>query len=170
MMITTERLTLRRASLDDFPAYAMLFSNPDAMRHISGEPPSTEKTWARFLWQTGGWHHLGFGYFVAIEQSTGRLVGLVGFQDLKRDLSPSIEGTLEAGWIFHPDVHGRGYAGEAATACFKWAKDNFAGRRATAIISPANAPSLKIAGRLGMREFARTIYHANPVILFERTL
>jgi RimJ/RimL family protein N-acetyltransferase len=36
------------------------------------------------------------------------------------------------------------------------------------MIDPANAPSLRVAGRCGFREYARTTYKGEPTILFER--
>lgn len=41
-MITTERLVLRRPELQDFEAYATMWSHPEVLRHISAEPFSEE--------------------------------------------------------------------------------------------------------------------------------
>lgn len=169
-MIMTERLELRRPEMGDFEAYAAMWSDPEVLRHISPKGFSLEEIWARFLRQAGGWHYLGYGYFTVTERATGRMVGQVGFQDLKRDITPSLEGTLEAGWTCLSAVRGRGYATEAATALFGWGSDTFSGRRATAIISPENTASLKIAGKVGLKPFARGSYHEKAVIMFERVL
>ncbi|MCL6705639.1 GNAT family N-acetyltransferase [Pseudomonas sp. R2.Fl] len=169
-MITTDRLILRRPELEDFEAYAEMYSDPEMLRHISAEAFSLEHIWARFLRQAGGWHYLGYGYFSVTERQSGRMVGQIGFQDLKRDITPSLTGTLEAGWTFLPAVQGRGYASEAAQAMFDWGSRAFPGRRATAIIAPRNTASLRIAAKVGMREFARGTYHDEPMIMFERVL
>lgn len=169
-MITTDKLVLRRPELEDFRAYAKMWSDPKVLRHISTDGFSMEQVWARFLRQAGGWHYLGFGYFSVLERQSGRMVGQVGFQDLKRDITPSLAGTLEAGWTFLPAVQGRGYASEAGKALFDWGSQTFPGRRATAIIAPENTASLRIADKVGLKEFARSTYHDKPVIMFERTL
>ena len=36
------------------------------------------------------------------------------------------------------------------------------------LIDPANAPSLRLAEKVGYREYARTTYHGDPTILLER--
>lgn len=169
-MITTDRLILRRPQLEDFKAYAEMWSDPEVLRHISAESFSPEQIWARFLRQAGSWHYLGYGYFSVTERQSGRMAGQIGFQDLKRDITPSLAGTLEAGWTFLPAVQGQGYASEAAHAVFDWGSRTFSGRRATAIIAPRNTASLRIAAKVGMREFARSTYHDKPVIMFERVL
>ncbi|MBR0557105.1 GNAT family N-acetyltransferase [Ciceribacter sp. L1K23] len=169
-MITTERLELRRPDMEDFEAYAAMWSDPEVLRHISPKGFSQEEIWGRFLRQAGGWHYMGYGYLTVTERASGRMVGQVGFQDLKRDIKPSLAGTLEAGWTFLSAVRGRGYASEAAMALFDWGSANFAGRRATAIISPENSASLKIAGKVGLKPFARSSYHERAVIMFERVL
>lgn len=170
MTITTSRLKLRRPELADFEAYEAMWSHPDVMRHMSSDVLTTEQIWTRFLRQAGGWHYLGFGYFSIEERQTGRFVGQIGFQDLRREISPPLTGTLEAGWTLHPDAQGLGYASEAAAGLFAWGSENFAGRRATCIIAPENAPSLRIAEKIGMAEFARSTYHGKPIVMFERLL
>ncbi|MCJ7994950.1 GNAT family N-acetyltransferase [Rhizobium cremeum] len=169
-MITTERLHLRRPELQDFEAYSKMWSHPDVLRHISAEPFSEEMMWGRFLRQAGGWQYLGFGYFIIEERDSSRFVGQIGFQDLHRDITPSLTGTMEAGWTLHPTVHGKGYASEAASAMFHWAERRFSGRRVTCIIAPENIRSLKIAAKMQMREFARSTYRGKPVIMMERHL
>lgn len=169
-MISTDRLILRRPLLGDFEPYQQMWSDPDILRHIAPAPFSGEQMWTRFLRQEGGWQFFGFGYFVIEERSSGRFVGQVGFQELRRDISPALTGTMETGWTIAPEAQGRGYASEAAQAAFGWAREHHAGRRVTAIVSPANMASIRIVEKLGMRPFAQTKYHDNPVTLFDYIL
>jgi RimJ/RimL family protein N-acetyltransferase len=55
-------------------------------------------------------------------------------------------------------------------ASLEWARERFGGQRATCIIAPDNTASLKVAGKCGFREFARTDYKGSTVVMFERTL
>lgn len=110
---------------------------------------------------------MGFGFWAVTDRATGRYLGEAGFHDLKRDISPSIEGTLEAGWALLPDVHGGGLGGELVGAILGWAQTNRPGRRITCLTDPDNTPSLRLAARHGFREFDRTAYHGAPVVLFE---
>lgn len=166
--IETERLILRPHRLDDFEAYVEMWADPDVVRFIGGKPFDREASWGRFMRQAGIWQVLGFGFFAIEEKETGRLAGEAGFADFRRDLEPSIEGTLEAGWVLNPNVQGWGYATEAMTAAIGWADTAFPGRRMTCIIDPDNLPSIRVAQRLGFAELARTRYNDSPVTVFER--
>lgn len=167
-IIETPRLVLRAHALADFDAYAAMWADPDVVRYITGTPFTREASWSRFLRHPGHWQHMGFGFLAIEERVTGHFIGEAGFHDMRREMTPSIEGTLEAGWGLTPAVHGRGYGLEAMQALVGWADEKFPGRRMTCIIDPANQPSRRVAGKLGFREMAATSYHGSPVTLFER--
>lgn len=166
--LETERLILRPHVTTDFDAYAEMWADPDVVRFIGGVPFTREQAWTRFLRHGGVWHHLGFGFFAVEEKETGRLVGEAGFHDLHRELEPSIDGTLEAGWGLVPGAQGWGYATEAMGAAISWGASMFPALRMTCIIDPDNLPSIRVASRLGFKELARTSYHDTKVVLFER--
>lgn len=166
--IETPRLVLRRHVAEDFEPYAAMWADPDVVRHIGGIGFTREQVWTRFMRQAGIWHFMGFGFFAIEEKATGAFIGEAGFHELRRDLSPSIEGTLETGWAFMPDAQGKGYATEAVGAALDWATSSFAAMRATCIIEPGNAASLRVAAKLGFREFARALYHNRSIVLLER--
>ena len=169
LVIETERLILRPHAIYDFDAYCALWSDPDVVRFIGGTPFTREVCWQRFLRHPGIWHYLGFGYLVITERENGRYIGEAGFHDMRREITPSLEGTLEAGWALLPSAQGRGYGYEAMEALVAWADETFAGRRMTCIIEPANIASVRIATRLGFTQFAEAPYHGTPLTLFERT-
>lgn len=166
--LETERLILRPHRLADFEAYAEMWADPDVVRFIGGKPFDRESSWSRFLRHFGVWQLLGFGFFAIEEKETGSFVGEAGFHDLRRNIEPSLEGTLEAGWALASGGQGWGYATEAMGAAIGWAAGAFPGRPMTCIINPDNLPSVRVAGRLGFAERARTSYFDSPVVIFER--
>lgn len=163
--IETERLILRPHRLSDFEEFAAIWADPDVVRYITGTPISRENSWGRMLRVRGMWHLMGFGFLAIEERATGALLGEAGFQDMRREMTPSIEGTLETGWALIPSAQGKGYAYEAVNAMLRWADLHHFGRKMTCIISPDNQPSLRLAERLGFREFARADYHGEVVVL-----
>ena len=167
-IVETARLRLRPFQLADFDAYAAMLIEPEFVRHIGGKPFSREAAWTRFLRQRGLWATLGFGFFGLELKGAGRFIGYGGFHELRRSLTPSIEGTLEAGWGLTRALHGRGYAEEAMRAAVNWAEAHFRDMRMTCVIDPENAPSLRLAAKLGFVEMARTTYNDNPIVLLER--
>lgn len=167
--LETERLYLRPYRLTDFDAYAALWADPDVVRFIGGVPFSREQAWTRFLRQIGLWYHLGFGFWAIEDRATGAFIGECGFHDLQRGLTPSLDGTMETGWGLASAFHGKGLAEEAVRLILAWAGDHGTRERLTALIDPANAPSLKLAGKVGFVEVARTTYHDAPIVVLERT-
>jgi RimJ/RimL family protein N-acetyltransferase len=166
--LETERLLLRPHRLDDFEACVAQYSDPAVVRHLGGVPFTREQSWIRFIRYAGLWHHVGFGYFAVEEKATGRFAGECGFIDLHRDMTPSLDGSMEAGWAFGVPFQGRGLAQEALRACLAWARDQGPRERITCIIEPQHTRSLRLATKLGFTEFARSTLPGNPVIMFER--
>jgi len=166
--LETPRLRLRPYHLEDFDAYAEMWADPAVVRFIGGTPFSREASWTRFLRQIGLWHHLGFGFFALESRGTGAFVGEAGFHDLRRAITPSLEGTMEAGWALTAAAQGQGLAEEAMRAALGWADEHGAGSRFTAIIDPGNAASLRVAEKLGFAESTYSSYSGKPVVLLER--
>jgi RimJ/RimL family protein N-acetyltransferase len=145
-----------------------MWGDAEVTRHIGGQPFTREECWWRLLRHLGHWSLLEFGSWVVRERASGRFVGEVGFADLKRALEPSFEGCAEAGWVLAPWAHGRGYATEAMQTALAWSDAHLGGRRSVCMIDPGNDASIRVAGKLGFREFTRTTYKGDPAILFER--
>jgi RimJ/RimL family protein N-acetyltransferase len=101
-------------------------------------------------------------------KSDGKVIGQVGFADFKRDMQPSIEGEPELGYVFAPEVHGQGLAGEACRAALEWADANLDAASYPAIISPENEASIRLAGRLGFRREPDATYRGETIALFRR--
>jgi len=166
--LQTPRLLLRAYRLDEFDAYAAMWAETSVIRFIGGVPLSREAAWGRFLRQVGLWHHLGFGFFAIEDRATGTFIGEAGFHDMKRGLSPSIEGTMEAGWALIGAAQGKGLAEEAVRAALGWADIHGRGERFTCMIHPDHAASLHVARKLGFAEFTRGSYNGHPMVLLER--
>jgi RimJ/RimL family protein N-acetyltransferase len=166
--LTTERLILRPHRLDDFDAVAALWSDPEVVRFIGGVPSTREQSWSRLLRYKGSWHFLGFGFWAIEERASGSFIGEAGFLEARRDIVPSIEETLETGWVLDPAAHGKGYATEALKAMIEWGVAHFPSRRMTCIIAPENSASIRVAIKLEFEEVVRTTYLGSDVALFER--
>lgn len=167
--LETPRLRLRPYHLDDFDSYAAMWADPAVTRFIGGVPFSREAAWTRFLRQIGLWHHLGFGFFAIEHRETGAFAGEAGFHDLRRAVTPSLEGTMECGWALTAAMQGQGLAEEAMRAALGWASTHGSGTRLTCMIDPGNGASLRLAGKLGFTEFVRTTYNGVPEVLLERS-
>ena len=166
--LDTERLTLRGHREEDFAESAAMWGDAAVTRFIGGRPFTEEECWNRLLRYVGHWALLGFGYWVVREKASGRFVGEVGFADYRRAIDPPFHGVPEIGWVLAPWCHGRGYATEAAHAVVDWGDGHFDKPRTVCLIHQDHARSIRVAEKLGYREYARVNYNGHPEILFER--
>jgi RimJ/RimL family protein N-acetyltransferase len=116
----------------------------------------------------GLWELLGYGYWLVERKADGAYLGQVGFADFKRDMTPSIEGLPEMGWMFASRAHGQGYASEAVAACLGWSDEMLAGQEIVAIIDHDNLPSIRVAERAGFNVRQDAIYRGDPILLMRR--
>ncbi len=166
--IDTDRLSLRGHCIEDLADSVALWGDPVVTRFIGGKRMSEEEVWTRLLRYIGHWTALGYGYWVIRERVTGRFIGEAGFADYKREISPSLAGRPEAGWVLTPSTHGRGFATEAVRAIVAWGERHFRGAQTVCIINPDNLASIRVAEKVGYVEEARTTYHGAAVIIFAR--
>jgi RimJ/RimL family protein N-acetyltransferase len=169
--VATERLLLRAHRAADFDAYAAMWSDPAVVRHI-GPPARRDEVWTRFLKSRGHWSTLGYGYWIAEERESGRLVGEIGYADHRRPWEPDAErrlaGLPEAGWVLASWAHGQGFASEAVAAVHAWGETTHGWTRGFCIIAPANAASLRVAEKTGYVEAFRTPLKGETVVVLER--
>lgn len=166
--LSTERLILRETRLEDFEPSVAMWSDKRVVRHISGHASSRSDSWGRLIRFPGLWALLGYGYWTVLERETGCLVGQAGLADFKREMTPSIEGVPEAGYVFSPDCHGKGYATEAMRAVMAWADDVLKAEKTCAIIHPDNQASIRVAEKLGFGRPETADFSGKPVTLFWR--
>ena len=140
--ILTPRLRLRQARVDDLEAVHGLLSHPLGMRYWS-TPPHTDieesRAWlSRMITQSAA---TGCDFLVEYK---GRVIGKAGCYE-----PPNV------GYVFHPDIWGRGFATEALAAVIPRAFEVGAFVALVADVDPRNLASLKLLGRLGFREVGR---------------
>lgn len=166
-VLETERLILRGHARADFEPLYSMWADPDVVRFITGKPSTREESWGRLLRYPGMWALIGYSFWVIEEKGSGQVIGEGGFADFQREIDPPIE-TPEMGWALKPSVQGKGYAFEALSAMIAWGEAHFARRDFACIIAPENAPSIRLAERLGFLEIARGAYKEKPTIFFRR--
>lgn len=169
-LLSTERLILRGHEITDWDDVHATWAHPAVYERLSGKPSTREESWGRLLRYRGLWPLLGYGYWAVCERGTGAFVGDVGFADFKRAIVPAIAGAPEIGWVLSPTKHGQGYATEAAQAALAWAEAQGLGPHAVCIIDRTNAPSQRIAAKLGFRETGEGSYHGSVCSILQRAL
>lgn len=141
-VITTARCILRAPVLDDATHWNAIMV-PDDEGHLGG-PHDAAGAFVEFAATIGTWLLRGHGLWTVTDHQ-GRVLGfvLVGFEP--GDQAP------ELGWLFLPEARGKGFATEAAEAARAHALGDLALPELVSYIAPSNAPSRRVAMRLGAR-------------------
>ena len=166
--LETERLRLRHYRKSDFAAHHAILSDEAVMRQLGVPGLNREENWRRFAASVGMWGLMGFGGWAVIRTDDEQLVGTVGLFNAWRAIEPAFGEQPEMGWIFAAHVHRQGIAHEACRAVLDWADATLAPTPIWAIISPDNAPSFKLAGRLGFERLPDSVYHDEPIGILRR--
>ncbi|GAA4675657.1 GNAT family N-acetyltransferase [Streptomyces chumphonensis] len=156
-MIDTERLHLRPLTADDTDRIVELTSEPEVGRYLPALDP--EQLRARVGHLAAQWGERGYGVFAVELRHSGELVGRVGLIDW-----PQFD-EVEVGWTLRRDAWGHGYATEAARACVDFGFATCGKPYLTCNIHPDNAPSFRVAERLGFRRFREDTLLGMPVVV-----
>lgn len=145
--VRTERLLLRRMTTADAPAMWAYRRLDDVTRWVTSRPVDEA------AWVAGS---AGMLRDQLVLELDGRVVGdvMVRVEDAwaQREVAHLAVGTqAELGWTLDPAVGGRGLATEAVRAALRIAFEGLGVRRVVASAFADNAPSLRLAERVGMR-------------------
>jgi RimJ/RimL family protein N-acetyltransferase len=153
--ISTPRLRLRPLTVDDTDQLLAYRGRPEVCRYLPFEPMDEQVLTARLAGDLGRREITaeGQGVTLGVElAASGRLVG-----DVVLFFHSAEHAGGEIGYVFHPDVAGQGYAGEACAAVIDLAFDGADGlglHRLVARMDPRNGASVRLASKLGMRQEA----------------
>ena len=170
LMIDTSRLRLRPHRLEDFERYLPLWTQPEPPDTASPLILTAEEVWDRLLRWVGHWSHFGFGLFLALDRESDTIVGEVGLGYFHRGIGAHFDGMPEAAWRVLATRRGEGLASEAMQGVLGWFDRAVRTPRTVCLIYSANTRSIRVAERLGYREFGNGWYRERPALLFERTI
>jgi RimJ/RimL family protein N-acetyltransferase len=144
--LETERLVLRRVTLDDADLMLAVWNDPGFVRNVGDRGVRTLEQ-ARKAMRSGAlqlYADYGYGPYAVTLKSDGERIGICGL--FKRD---NLE-HADIGFAMLPGYRGQGFAAEAAFAVRDHAFDDLALEALTAIVSPENAPSIALIEKLGL--------------------
>ncbi|NRB16561.1 MAG: GNAT family N-acetyltransferase [Rhodobacteraceae bacterium] len=167
-VLKTDRLILRPHRVEDWHDVAAMWADPEVVRHVTGTPSSAPESWGRLLRYIGHWQALGFGYWVVEARDDGRFLGEVGFADYRRDITPSLGGVPEAGWVFAQAAHGQGFASEAVQRMHQWADQVKGWRETVCIFDPEHMVSQHVARKTGYQISGEALCMGQPTLVMRR--
>ncbi len=165
LVLETDRLVLRRFTLDDAEFIFRLVNDPSWLRFIGDKNVHNLDDARRYLREgpLDMYQRFGFGMFRVEERASGLPTGMCGL--IKRDTLPDVD----VGYAFLPEFRGKGYAFEAANAVLEHGNRAFGLRRIVAITTPSNETSIRVLEKAGMKfERLLELTPGDPVNLFAR--
>jgi len=166
-MLSTERLTLVPHRPEHFEAYAEFWSKDPGHFLRSLAPMHPADAWTRLLRHFGQWTAFGWGPFLCFD-SAGTLVAEAGYAEFRRGVGPQFDGVPEGMWKVDLAAQGKGYATEVMATITDWFDSSQSAPRTVCMIEPGNDASIRVATRLGFREFDSADYRGSLVTLYER--
>lgn len=144
----TDRLQFREMTEADLDNMTALLGDPEVMRFYPA-PKSREEAASWIHWNCENYAEHGYGLWI-VETHDGEFIGDCGltWQQVNGALK------LEVGYHVRSDLHGQGYATEAAAACRDYARENLVARELIAIVHPDNRASARVAEKIGMHRIA----------------
>ena len=149
VFLETERLLLRRFTPDDVDNLVELDGDPDVMHYLNGGRPTPRREIEHDI--LPGWISYyerwpGYGYWAAVEKSTGEFLGWFLF----RPQHGTPDDEPELGYRLRKSAWGKGYATEGARALIRKGFTGLGVQRVVASTMTVNSRSRRVMEKLGM--------------------
>jgi RimJ/RimL family protein N-acetyltransferase len=147
IVLETDRLVLRRLTLNDAPFILELLNEPSFLRFIGDRGVRDLQTARQYLLKgpIASYEKFGFGLYLVFLKESGDPIGICGL--LKRDTLPD----ADVGFAFLPAHWRKGYAAESASAILTHGRRAFGLKRIVAITSPDNLASIGVLEKIGLK-------------------
>jgi RimJ/RimL family protein N-acetyltransferase len=153
--IQTDRLVLRRSVPEDAGTISAYRSDPNVNAQQGWDRTDVGSVRAdiaemsrRSPGEPGGWVQ-----FTVLDRDGGRIVGDVGLS-----LAEPETDVIKVGYTIAPEFQGSGFATEAIAALVDYAFDTLGAEAVRAHASAANAPSIRVAEKVGMHLIEKRMY------------
>ena len=156
--LETERLIMRSFAGGDLDSMTEFFADEGSFYY--GGPLKAEDAWRRLATYAGHWILNGFGEWALEEKSSGKFVGFCG------PWKPAGYAEPEIAWALLKRYYGKGYAREAAVMALKFVYETLGWPTAMSLIEPGNAPSVKLAERLGAKAESRFDIYGREAVIY----
>jgi len=165
-IIETERMILRRFSIDDAEDFLDLNSDPEVVRYAEKTVMKSldEATQALLGLPLKDYDKYGYGRLAIILKPEMELVGFCGIKFL-----PEL-GLNELGYRLKKKYWGRGLATEAASATLEYARNTLGLDYVIALIVDGNIGSVRVVEKLGMSQNGTEQYLGLNVMKYELNL
>jgi ribosomal-protein-alanine N-acetyltransferase len=147
VVVETERLLLRRLTVDDLDDLAVLYRDPEVRRYFPDGVRTYEQTRDELEWVIDVYYvRYGYGLWATILKETGAFIGRCGL--LPWEIGGRTE--VEVAYLLGREHWGQGLASEAARAIVAHAFATLPVDRLICLVDPGNDASRRVAVTIGM--------------------
>jgi RimJ/RimL family protein N-acetyltransferase len=145
VVFETDRLVVRRLTVEDAPFILRLLNEPSFLQHIGDRGVRNLADAKQYILSgpVASYAAHGFGLFLVELKEPRHPIGICGL--LKRDALDDVD----IGFAFVPESWLKGYAFESASATLAYARETHRLKRVVAITSPDNVASINLLVKLG---------------------
>lgn len=146
-VLETERLNLRRLSIDDAEFILQLLNEPSFIRNIGDKGVRTVADARQYVLNgpVASYQRYGFGLYAVELKESAEPVGICGL--VKRETLADVD----IGFAFLPEYWSRGYAVESASAVKAYGLEALGLKRLVAITNPENEGSIRVLEKIGLK-------------------
>jgi RimJ/RimL family protein N-acetyltransferase len=160
-VLATTSLELRPSSRGDIDALHDLWTRPEVRRFLFDDRTLSREEAAEFVARSEWtFQNEGYGIWIFLEKGDGRPGGFAGLLRAAEAEASLLYGT-------RPDLWGRGYASEAASAVLAYAFGTLGIRKVRADVDEPNLASVRVLEKLGMERIGRRIEKGRPLLDYE---
>jgi len=146
-ILETERLRLRRLSVDDAEFILRLLNEPSFIQNIGDRGVRTIDDARAYILKgpIASYEKFGFGLWLVETRSPCVPIGICGL--LKRDVLEDVD----IGYALLPEFWSQGYAFESASAVMAYASEKLGAKRVLAVVNPDNQSSIRLLNKMGFQ-------------------
>ncbi len=163
MIVESERIYLRKIKLEDAALMLELLNTPKWLKFIGDRNVKSISDAEKYL-ENGilkSYKEDGFGFYLVVEKTQNKSIGLCGFVKRPELDSPDI------GFAFLPEFIGKGYGLEASQICLDYGINVLGLKEICAIINNDNLASIALIKKLGFTYKKNINYLDKEVMLFK---
>ena len=152
MILETERLQLRRLSVDDAEFILRLLNEPSFIQNIGDRGVRTLDDARAYILKgpVASYEKFGFGLWMVESKPRATPIGICGL--LKREVLEDVD----IGYALLPEFWSQGYALESASAVMSYAREKLRATRVLAVVNADNQSSIRLLEKLGF-QFERMV-------------
>jgi len=147
MLLETNRLRLRRLSVDDAEFILRLLNEPSFIQNIGDRGVRTAEDARAYILKgpVASYEKFGFGLLLVELKESGVPIGMCGL--LKRDVLEHVD----IGYALLPEFWSQGYAFESASAVMSYAREKLGAKQVLAVVNADNQSSIRLLEKMGFR-------------------